>query len=65
MPQVMEGTEEGGEEEEGKDPLLQRIKKEPCEMEEEDDESSTIQIRVCASTPRLRDSGRSSDRVRG
>ena len=62
----MEEAVEDGNEVEGKDHLLQRIKKEPGDVEqgEEDDESSTFQICVSASAPRQRDTEQSTVRVR-
>lgn len=60
----MDGAQEGGEEEEDSDLLLQRIKKEPVDAEE-DDNSSFIQIRVNASAPRQKNSAQTPFRVRG
>lgn len=45
--------------EEGEDSLLQRIKKEPGEVEEGYEDMSTLQIRVNASAPRKRDGDQS------
>lgn len=57
MLQVIEGAEEG------EDSLLQRIKKEPTEVEEGYHDSSTLQIRVSASVPRQREDDPPPDRV--